>query len=69
MIDRAGIRWHLDSVQGYQGLIGTINCDAFGDCGAARITVVHNIGGEDNAEASLNNVVFSYAPTSTDTAS
>ena len=62
MIDRQGIRDHLNSVQGYQGLIGTINCDAFGDCGAARITVIQNIGGEENAEASLNNVVFSYAP-------
>ena len=62
MIDRQGIRDHLNSVQGYQGLIGIINCDAFGDCGAARITVVQNIGGEENADASLNNVVFSYAP-------
>ena len=62
MIDRQGIRDHLNSVQGYQGLIGTINCDDFGDCGAARITVVQNIGGEENAETSLNNVVFSYAP-------
>ena len=62
MIDRQGIRDHLNSVQGYQGLIGIINCDAFGDCGAARITVIQNIGGEENAEASLNNVVFAYAP-------
>ena len=62
MIDRQGIRDHLNSVQGYQGLIGIINCDAFGDCGAARITVVQNIGGEENAQTSLNNVVFSYAP-------
>ena len=62
MIDRQGIRDHLDSVQGYQGLIGIINCDDFGDCGAARITVVQNIGGEENAEDSLNNVVFAYAP-------
>ena len=62
MIDRQGIRDHLNSVQGYQGLIGILNCDAFGDCGASRITVVQNIGGEENAEASLNNVVFSYAP-------
>ena len=69
MIDRQGIRDHLNSVQGYQGLIGIINCDAFGDCGAARITVVQNIGGEENADASLNNVVFSYAPGNTDTAS
>ncbi len=62
MIDRQGIRDHLNSVQGFQGLIGVINCDDFGDCGAARITVVQNIGGEENAEASLNNVVFAYAP-------
>ena len=62
MIDRQGIRDHLDSVQGYQGLIGTINCDEFGDCGAAKVTVVQNIGGEENAETSINNVVFSYAP-------
>ena len=69
MIDRQGIREHLNSVRGYQGLIGTINCDDFGDCGAARITVVQNIGGEENTEASLNNVVFSYAPGTAGTAS
>ena len=62
MIDRQGIRDYLDSVQGYQGLIGVINCDEYGDCGAAKVTVIQNIGGEDNAEASLNNVVFAYAP-------
>ena len=61
-IDRQGIRDHLNSVTGYSGLIGTINCDDFGDCGAARITVVQNIGGEENAEASMDNVVFSFAP-------
>ena len=43
MIDRQGMRDYLDSVQGYQGLIGTINCDEFGDCGAAMVTVVQNI--------------------------
>ena len=57
-IDRQGIRDHLNGVNGYSGLIGMINCDDFGDCGAARITVVQNIGGED----SIENVMFSYAP-------
>ena len=61
-IDRQGIRDYLDGLQGFSGLIGTINCDDFGDCGAARITVVQNIGGEENAPASMNNVVFSYVP-------
>ena len=62
VIDRQGIRDHLNSVTGYSGLIGTINCDEFGDCGAARITVVQNLGGEDNVEASMENVMFSFAP-------
>ena len=62
MVDRQGVRDYLNSVEGYSGLIGTINCDDFGDCGAARITVVRNIGGEANADASMENVIFSYAP-------
>ena len=62
VIDRQGVPDHLNNISGYSGLIGTINCDEFGDCGAARITVVQNIGGEANAEASLENVVFSFAP-------
>ncbi len=61
IVDRQGIRDYLDAVEGYGGLIGTINCDEFGDCGASRITVVQNIGGEENAEASMQNVVYSYA--------
>ena len=62
VIDRQGVRDHLNGVRGFNGVIGTINCDDFGDCGAAKITVVQNIGGEENVEASLNNVVFSYEP-------
>ena len=62
VIDRQGVRDYLNQLRGYRGLIGTINCDDFGDCGAARITVIQNIGGEANAEASIDNVVFSYAP-------
>ena len=62
MIDRQGIRDYLNGVRGFQGLIGTINCDNFGDCGSSKITVVENIGGEENAETSISNVVFSYEP-------
>ena len=62
MIDRQGIRDYLNGVRGYSGIIGTINCDDFGDCGSSRITIVHNIGGEENVADSRKNVVFSYAP-------
>ncbi len=62
VVDRQGVRDYLNQLRGYSGLIGTINCDDFGDCGAARITVVQNMGGEENVDASMENVVFSYAP-------
>ncbi|MCY4421908.1 MAG: branched-chain amino acid ABC transporter substrate-binding protein [Acidimicrobiaceae bacterium] len=62
VIDRQGVRDHLNAVRDYRGLVGTLNCDAFGDCGAARLTVVRNLGGEDSVEASMDNVVFSYTP-------
>ena len=62
VIDRQGVRDHLNGVRGYRGLVGTLNCDDFGDCGAARLTVVQNLGGADNVDASMDNVVFSYTP-------
>ena len=68
VVDRQGVRDFLDSVGGYSGLTGTINCDNFGDCGAARITIVENIGGEAYVEASMDNVVFSFSPLGSATA-
>ena len=62
VVDRQGVRDYLNQLTGYSGLIGTINCDNFGDCAAARITVVENMGGEENADTSMENVVFSDAP-------
>ena len=62
VVDRQGVRDFLDGVEGYSGLIGTIGCDDFGDCGVARITVVRNLGGPENVDASLENIVFSFAP-------
>ena len=60
-IDRQGVRDHLNGIQGYSGLIGTINCDDFGDCGSQKITVIlHNDSGD--IPGSLENVVFEYAP-------
>ncbi len=60
VIDRAGIREHLDAVSGYQGTIGTISCDAFGDCGVQKVTVIHHLDHTD-IEASKNNIVFEFA--------
>ncbi|MCY3851574.1 MAG: branched-chain amino acid ABC transporter substrate-binding protein [Acidimicrobiaceae bacterium] len=61
VVDRQGVRDYLNSVSGYSGLIGSISCDDFGDCGAQRITVIHHEDPDDLA-ASKANVVFEYAP-------
>ena len=61
VIDRAGVRQYLNAVSGYSGIIGTINCDSFGDCGSQKTTVIHHLDPGD-IEASLANVVFEFAP-------
>ena len=60
-IDRAGVRENLFGVSGYRGIIGTINCDDFGDCGSQKITVIHHLDAND-IEASRENIVFEFAP-------
>ena len=61
VVDRAGVRRYLNSVSGYGGIIGTINCDRFGDCGSQKTTVIHHLD-PDDIEASLANIVFEFAP-------
>ena len=61
VIDKAGVREYLNGIQGYSGIIGTINCDDFGDCGSQKITVVKHDDSND-IEAGKANVVFEYAP-------
>ena len=61
VIDRAGIREYLDQVSGFQGIIGEITCDEFGDCGPAAMTIIENLD-PANAAASLDNVVYEYQP-------
>ena len=61
VIDRAGVREYLNGIQGYAGIIGTINCDGFGDCGSQKITIIEHLSSSD-VEASKANVKFEYAP-------
>ena len=61
VIDRAGVREHLNAVADYSGIIGLITCDAFGDCGSQKITVIGHADSTDVA-ASNANVVYEYAP-------
>ncbi len=61
VIDKAAVRTYLTAIRGYSGVIGTINCDEFGDCGSQKITVIKHTDSGD-IEASKANVVFEYAP-------
>ncbi len=61
VIDRAGIRQYLNQVSDYQGLIGDINCDAYGDCGSGRIAIIEHLNPDDTL-ASRDNVVFRFSP-------
>ena len=61
MIDRQGVRDALNSTSGYSGIIGTLNCDDFGDCGSQKITIIEHLSSAD-VEASKANVVFEFAP-------
>lgn len=59
-IDRQELRDELNSTS-FDGIIGSITCDAFGDCGAQRVTIVLNNNTSD-FEAATSNVVYSFAP-------
>lgn len=41
-IGKRALRDHLNQVSNFAGLIGSITCDEFGDCGSQRIQVAHH---------------------------
>jgi branched-chain amino acid transport system substrate-binding protein len=60
-IDRQALRDQLNAVEGFEGLIGTLSCDDFGDCGATKITVVEkNAADQVTVADALPNVVFEF---------
>ena len=60
-IDRQALRDELNSVSGFEGLIGTLSCDEFGDCGATKITVVQKAdAGVTTVAQTLESVVFEF---------
>jgi len=58
-IDRRKLRDELTATDGFQGLIGEIGCDDFGDCGAARISIFEHIN-LDDFQASKANILYTY---------
>ena len=61
LVDRAALRQQLSATTGLQGLIGTLSCDDFGDCGAGRINIYHHADAGVTDPAQLP-VVYRFAP-------
>ena len=61
VVDRAGVREYLDQVAGFQGIIGDITCDEFGDCGSGKISIIEHLD-LDNPDESWDNTVYRFSP-------
>jgi branched-chain amino acid transport system substrate-binding protein len=61
-VDRQALRDELNATTGFSGVIGTLACDAFGDCGSQAISVILHTDPTDVA-AGKANVVYSFSPT------
>ncbi len=60
-VDRAALRRQLHATSGFQGLIGTLTCDEFGDCGTGRINIYHHTDLNITDPAKLP-VVYRFSP-------
>jgi branched-chain amino acid transport system substrate-binding protein len=60
-IGRQALRDELYATTGYQGLTGSLTCDKFGDCGAARFNVMRLDDPASGLEGLTDNVVYTYA--------
>ena len=60
-VDRAALRREVGATEGFQGLLGVLSCDEFGDCGTGRINIYHHPDPGVTDPAQLP-VVFRFAP-------
>ena len=60
-INRARLREELSNTRGFQGLIGNISCDQFGDCGTGHAHIAQLTGSAVTDLAKLP-IVYEYDP-------
>ena len=61
-IDRADLREALSATSEFAGIIGSISCDQFGDCGVPVISIFQH-DNLDDILASKTNILYTYDPT------
>ena len=60
-IDRTTLREEIGATVGFQGIIGAISCDDFGDCGTGRVNIYHHTDSSVTDPAQLP-AVYQFAP-------
>ena len=60
-IDRAALREGVAATSGFQGFIGVLSCDDFGDCGTGGVNIYHHTDPEITDPGQLS-VVYQFAP-------
>ena len=60
-INRGAVRMKIGAMTGFQGIIGAISCDDFGDCGTGRVNIYHHTDTSIADTAQLP-VVYQFAP-------
>lgn len=61
-IDRQKLRDELTATSNFAGIIGSISCDEFGDCGVPVISIFQH-DNLDDILASKTNILYTYDPT------
>jgi branched-chain amino acid transport system substrate-binding protein len=61
-IDRQALRDELSATSNFDGIIGSISCDEFGDCGVPVISIFQH-DNLDDILASKTNILYTYDPT------
>jgi branched-chain amino acid transport system substrate-binding protein len=62
VIDRAELRAAMTATSGFGGIIGTLSCDEFGDCGTGAVQIAHNP--DPDAVTGIHDlpIVYRFAP-------
>ena len=60
-IDRQKLRQALHNTKNYQGLIGSLSCDMFGDCGTQQLVIFEHLD-TNNPELLEENIKFEFIP-------
>lgn len=62
VIDRAELRQALAATSGFGGIIGTLSCDEFGDCGTGAVQIAHNPDSGAGTDVRKLPIVYRFAP-------